>query len=208
MAKRNLFFSAALAGWMIGMGGMIYVGSGRGAVGAVLFAVGLFAVCTRGMALYTGRVGYLIGGTKRDAADLAGIWLGNLLGAVGAGLLYRVAQPNLIYDVAQMAARKLAQSPLQTVALGVFCGLLMYLAVDHYRRSDGMTRYIGIFVCVPAFILAGFEHVVADMFYFAAGLTGWDQLSRAVVFLLLCTVGNSLGAWMIPAWDRLCGQIN
>ena len=61
MKKLELYVSAILAGLMIGVGGAVFIGCGKTPVGAVLFAVGLFTVCAWGMALFTGRVGYLIG---------------------------------------------------------------------------------------------------------------------------------------------------
>ena len=74
----------------------------------------------------------------------------------------------------------------------LFCGILMYLAVSVYREKN---TYIGILFCVPVFILAGFEHSVADLFYFfAAGI-----YSRAAAFYLaLIVLGNLAGGLLFP----------
>ena len=43
----------------------------------------------------------------------------------------------------------------------------MYIAVNSYKTSkDVFGRYIPIFMCVIVFILCGFEHCIANMFYF------------------------------------------
>ena len=43
---------------------------------------------------------------------------------------------------------------------GVLCGILMYTAVWVYKQKNTAAA---IFFCVPVFILAGFEHSIADM---------------------------------------------
>ena len=55
---------------------------------------------------------------------------------------------------------------------------------------------IGIVFCIPAFILSGFEHSIADMFYFAAsGIVSGE----AFLYLVMIVLGNSLGGLLIPA---------
>ena len=87
MKKLELLVSSILAGLLIGMSGAIYLGSGKIPFGAVLFSVALFTICTRGMALFTGRVGYLV--TRHDRmvciGELLVIWLGNLDWMCGDG---------------------------------------------------------------------------------------------------------------------------
>ena len=80
--------------------------------------------------------------------------------------------------------------------------MLMFIAVDHFRTWQGdFGRFLGMLFCIPAFIVAGFEHVVADMFYFALGLSS-EQLGQAALFLIICSLGNSVGAWLIPWGEK------
>lgn len=196
----KLFVSAGLAGVMISAGGMVYLScaaKGQPVAGAVLFAVGLFTVCAYGLALFTGRVGYLTVNPPSYLAELAAVWLGNAAGTLLCGLAARIALPGAAEGAAALTAAKLSQHPVQTVLLGLFCGLLMYIAVDHFRKGAGCGRYLGIVLCVPAFILAGFEHCVADMFYLSAGAST-AQAGACTVFLLLATAGNAAGAVLLP----------
>lgn len=205
MKKLEGFVSALLAGLLISMSGMLYIGSGRSAIGAILFAVGLFTICTRGMALFTGRVGYWLSRSDKVtyAIELMIIWLGNLVSCIVTAIAVAYAKPAYVDVARQMSESKLAQTPVQTWILGVLCGLLMYIAVDHFRKEpQGSSRYFGIFLCVPAFILAGMEHVVADMFYLTLGLHN-GQTMQSIFFILVCSIGNACGAWLIPAWDCL-----
>lgn len=195
---KKLFLSAILAGLMIAIGGTVFISCESTIAGAVFFSVGLFSVCAYGMALFTGRVGYLIGNQPAYLLDLLIIWLGNAIGCVLTGLAVRYSHIAVLPRAQLMVEAKLAQLPLQTVLLGVFCGILMYLAVDNFKNSPNLFgKYLGILLCVPAFILAGFEHCVADMFYVAAG-GSITQFSEIISFLLLATFGNALGSFIIP----------
>lgn len=206
---KKLFLSAVLAGMMIASGGIIYLaclGRGQQAVGAVLFSVGLFTVCVYGLALFTGRVGYLTQNPPRYMLELIVIWLGNAVGTLLCGLAARIAMPAVAQMAEQITQDKLMQQPVQTILLGVLCGVLMYIAVEHFRADRTATRFIGIFLCVPAFILAGFEHCVADLFYFSAG-AAQAQVGACLLFTLCATLGNSLGAILLPLGkaSNICG---
>lgn len=209
MKKLELLVSSVLAGLLIGVSGAIYLGSGKTPFGAVLFSVALFTICTRGMALFTGRVGYLI--TRKDrracVCELLVIWLGNLIGCTVTAMAVAYAKPVDREMACELAAAKLSESPAQIFLLGVMCGLLMYIAVDHFRTWQGdLGRFVGILLCVPAFILAGFEHVVADMFYLALGIQQ-GTVGKIIVFLLICSLGNACGAWLIPIWQELRARL-
>lgn len=81
--------------------------------------------------------------------------------------------------------------------LGIFCGLLMYAAVEGYKRVQNP---LILCFCVAVFILCGFEHCIADMFYYSlAG--GWN--GDVIVRILVITVGNSLGGMLLPLADKL-----
>ena len=99
-----------------------------------------------------------------------------------------------------MVDAKLAQAPLQSVLTGIFCGLLMYTAVAIYKEKG---THLGIFFCVPVFILAGFEHSIANLFYFF--LAGEYSL-RGVVFILLVVLGNTVGGMLVPALRTFAGE--
>jgi formate/nitrite transporter FocA (FNT family) len=76
----------------------------------------------------------------------------------------------------------------QTVARGIGCGILMELAVWSYREKGTV---LGVLFCVPAFILSGFYHSVADAFYY---LVSYDKLGIWVLWIYPITViGNFIG---------------
>jgi len=104
--------------------------------------------------------------------------------------------------VAKMCEIKLADSFSSLLILSFFCGILMYVAVETYRREElaPIFRFATVFLCVAIFILSGYEHVIADMYYFsAAGVWSWNTL----LCVLVLTLGNSLGGWLIPLADKI-----
>ena len=71
----------------------------------------------------------------------------------------------------------------------------MYIAVNNYKKeNDIIGKYITIFMGVMAFILCGFEHCVANMFYFS--IAGVFSL-KVVGYLLIMILGNSVGSILI-----------
>ena len=169
MKTFKLFLSALFAGMAIGIGGTVFLSVNHSVVGAVLFAVGLYAICAHGLHLFTGKVGYVIDEGPGYIAPLAVIWVGNYAGTALTALAVRASRIAAIAErAASMCAVKLGDNLLSLLVLAVFCGLLMFIAVDGYKRTK---HPLILLMCVSAFILCGFEHCVANMFYFSvAGL--------------------------------------
>lgn len=177
---------AFLAGICISIGGCVYLNTDPKWVGAVLFAVGLSTVCAFNLDLYTGKVGYWVGKRPSYGIDLVVILIGNFIGCLFVGLMCP-------YDAAQASVdAKLDLDWYRALFKGIMCGILMYIAVEVYKRRNS---FFGIVFCVPTFILAGFEHSIADMFYFcSAGVYSLEGL----VFILIVIAGNGIGGMLIP----------
>lgn len=191
----RIFLKAAAAGITIGIGGAVYLTLENKVIGAVLFGVGLYTIVLNGLFLYTGKVGYLISAKDKKAYILQLIfaWLGNLAGtALAAAAISATRIRNLGRTAEVICKTKLADTPHSILILAVFCGILMYAAVDGFREKGNP---LILFFCVTVFVLCGFEHCIANMFYFS--LAGAWSL-RAVIYLLLMTLGNSVGGILLP----------
>ena len=179
----NTFALAVLAGIMIGFGGIVFLMCANRLAGAFLFSFGLLTIICQGFALYTGRVGYFRSyGWAEMAATLAGNFVGTYLATV-----------------ASVVAPKLADSSMSVFVLAVGCGAMMFLAVDSYRRSQSW-----LFVILPIviFILSGFEHSIANMFYLSlADAWDWDALR----ITLLAIAGNAVGSWLVNSRNFTLG---
>lgn len=203
MEKVRQFFSAILAGMLIGMGGTVYLSQSNPVVGSFLFAIGLFTIVVFQLHLFTGKIGYTPFQKPVYLIELAITWLGNL---VGTGITAGMVRSSRIYGgmaekVAGIVDAKLADNFLSIFFLAVFCGMLMFIAVDCFRNVQGSTlRFIGVFVPVMVFILSGFEHVIANMYYFSlAGVWSGHCLASVIVM----TLGNAVGGMLIPIYLKV-----
>ena len=189
-----------LAGIMIAVGGSVFLacyGDGallNRAIGAFFFTIALLCICYKGYSLYTGKIGFIPEKHDREAFSIL-LWglLGNLIATVGLGLALRYAIPTLGAPAETICAAKLAQTFGQTLIRGIMCGALMYMAVSVYRDKQTVGA---ILFCVPVFILSGFEHSIANMFYFAAA--GMFFSLESVIYLAVVVLGNSIGGMLMP----------
>lgn len=189
-----------LAGIMIAVGGCVFLacyGDGymlNKAIGAFFFSIALLCICYKGYSLYTGKIGFIPEKHDGEAFSVL-LWglLGNLIATVALGYALRAAIPN-IADVAEtICTAKLTQAWWQTLIRGIFCGILMYLAVSIYRDKKTISA---ILFCVPVFILAGFEHSIANMFYF--GAAGMFFRADVLIYLAIVVAGNTVGGMLMP----------
>lgn len=191
-----------LAGFVITLGATAYLSLESTMAGALMFTVGLFAICSFGWNLFTGKVCYSFGKGPRYIGFLAVVWISNFAGAAAGGALIRLTRLEGVVARAQaVAATKLDDGLLSVFVLAIFCNVLIYIAVEGYRSiENSLGRYLAVFFGVTVFVVCGFEHCVANMYYFtAAGV--WS--GEAIVFILVNTLGNALGGLLIPALTLL-----
>ena len=186
--------SGVAAGICIAVGGTVFLACDNKYAGSLAFAVALLCICYKGYSLFTGKIGFIP--EKHGRAEVSVLlWglLGNLIGTLLCGAAIRYALPLIGAGAEGLAAAKFAsQTAGQTFLRGCFCGVLMYLAVSIFR--DHKTP-VGILFCIPVFILSGFEHSIADMFYFFAAAS---YTLKTAAFLLLVLAGNAVGAMVLP----------
>ena len=198
----NKIASGVCAGILISIGGSVFLSCENKVIGALLFTVALLCICYKGYSLFTGKVGYLPEKADKEAFSvlLLGL-LGNAIGTVCCGFLLRVAVPAIGAAAETLCSGKLETQALwQTFVRAVFCGILMYLAVSIFRDSK---TPLAILFCIPVFILSGFEHSIADLYYFAA--SGIVSL-QAFAFLWVVIVGNSVGGVLLGLLMKLGGK--
>ncbi|MGM9947913.1 formate/nitrite transporter family protein [Floccifex sp.] len=191
------FYLAILAGIAIGIGGTIYLSLDNKVIGALFFAVGLYAICVHGLNLFTGKIGYIIEQKISYCIDLFLIWTGNLLGTWLTSFLLSFTRLSLQESAKIICEIKLNDSLLSLFVLGIFCGLLMFIAVDGYKKCQNPFL---LFICVAVFILCGFEHCIADMFYFSIA-DAWSITT--LIDILIISLGNTIGAIFIPISKKI-----
>ena len=194
----KLIIDGIKAGIMIAIGGSVFLSCENRYIGAILFSVALLCICLKGYSLFTGKVGYLPENHSKEAVKilLCGL-LGNIVSTILLGYAVSFANPALGEAAKVICEAKLSQEALQTFVRAFFCGVLMYMAVSTYREKGTLA---GIFFCVPVFILSGFEHSIANMFYFgASGIINMDS----IIYLAVVIAGNSIGGMAMPILNIL-----
>lgn len=198
MKIHRIFCSSMAAGFCIGLGGAVFLLQAEKLVGAVLFCIGLYTICEMKFHLFTGRVCYALEQPLWSWLQFPVIWLGNWLGTGLAANLLRCTRAGAN---AQKAAQLLVQTKnadtlLSLFVLGVFCNVFVFIAVEGFKSFPlALGKYLAIFVGIPVFIMSGYEHSIADMFYyFMAGQMDQEALLR----LLVITGGNICGG--LAAW--------
>ena len=197
MKRVSEFLDAVLAGICIAIGGTVFLSCDNKVAGALFFCLGLFTICTFGFHLYTGKVGYVFEQPPAYLGFVALVWLGNLVGTGLVGYAIRITRVAGIAEKAMaLSQAKLDDNLLSIFVLSIFCNILMFIAVDGYKNNPHeVGKYIGIFMGVTVFILCGFEHCVANMFYFSVANV-WS--GKAFLYMLVMTLGNACGGVIIP----------
>ena len=153
-------------------------------------------ICIVNMNLYTGKIGYIINNKKSYLLELLLSLLGNFIGTYLVAFLIRNTRYAYLSETArEISMIKINDSIISILILAIFCGILMFLAVDNYKKNKSdFAKYLGIFMCVIVFILSGFEHCIANMFYFSLGSV-WT--TKSLWYILIMIIGNSIGAILI-----------
>ncbi len=193
--------------------------------GACIFPAGLAMVIIAGSELFTGNNLMVIPllAKRVTAGRLLRAWavvyLGNLAGAVliaalavGGGSLDAAAEA-----VLNTAASKTSLAFSDALLRGVLCNILVCAAVwMAMAATSAGGKLLCLYMPVMAFVLCGFEHCVANMFYIPAGLFmamrqggGPEGLGWGAFFLknlLPVTLGNMLGGCGLGAalWAAYC----
>ena len=189
------------AGILISLGCAAYLSCDNKYAGAALFSLALMCICMLGYNLYTGKICYMVEDHGKEALSrlLLGL-LGNLIGTLVFGIILRYSIPSLVDASLLICRNKLNESFFSALARGFMCGILIYLSVDIYRKYK---RVIGILIMIPAFILSGFEHSIANMCYFTvSGIVSFE----AFVYIWIIILGNTLGGIIIPLLQRIGGN--
>ena len=189
----DILLRAILTGFAIGIGGAVYLSCDNKYVGSFLFGTGLFVILCFGFNLFTGKVGYAVENKPAYIIDLLVIWLGNLIGTSAMGAMLLFTRISGIGDkAAELCAVKLSDSVPSILILAFFCGMLMFIAADGFKTVENpVGKMLMIFLPVMVFILSGYEHCVANMFYFNLA----DAYSlKSLLYILVMAAGNGVGA--------------
>lgn len=183
-----------LAGIMIGLAGWVYLKLDRSIVGACLFSLGLISVFSLELNLYTGKVG---GSSWFKDLYLVRVLMMNLAGVLFIGLISRL-DDNVVRNAEMIIYNKTNIDIIKSLWLSIFCGLIIELSVQLYKRHK---NYITTILCVVLFISCGFEHCIANAYYIIVA----NADITAILYLCLWIAGNAIGGKFL---NQLCSRIS
>ena len=184
---------------------------------SLLFPFGLGMVILMGAELFTGNCLIAISVLEKKATwagmlkNWVLVYLGNFVGAVLVAAacaytgVFNASASGFALSTLKTAAAKCALSFPSALVLGIACNVLVCLGVlCSMTAKDTTGKILGAFLPVALFVLCGFEHSVANMYYIPAGLfaqsiPGYAALAaEAGLDLSALTWGNFLLGNLVP----------
>jgi formate transporter len=228
----SLFLLGLLAGGFIALGAMYYTlvasdptlgFAAKRVLGGVVFSLGLLLVVVAGAELFTGNNLLVMAWADRKltSSELLRNWglalLANFLGAFGLALLVLYSgHPGMNAQLVREQYISIAQAKLSlpfasAFFSGVLCNALVCLAVWMAQAGRSVIdKAVAILFPVSAFVAAGFEHCVANMYLIPLGILLSDTNTPAtsgpllnwanfIASLLPVVLGNIAGGSILVA---------
>lgn len=190
------------------------------AAGAFVFPIGLMMVLVAGSELFTGNCLLVIpvlegeGTMSMMFRNWLFVYIGNLIGglmvaaACTYGHVYSLFDQQLAASVVTTAAGKVSLSFGDALIRGILCNVLVCVAVwISFAAKELAGKILGLMLPVAAFVLCGFEHSVANMYFISSGIMtssvygieadGLTWGSMFVNNLIPVTLGNIIGGSLI-----------
>lgn len=204
----GMFIALAGAGASVASAAMTNASASRIA-SALVFPAGLALVVCTGAELFTGNCLMMISALQKRISvgglfkNLLFVYLGNLIGAIFVAILFVYGHIPSLYggDLAQVllntAVSKVTLTLPEMLCRAVLCNVLVCIAVWAAMSSEQVSgKILALYPPVAIFILCGFEHCIANMFYIPAGLMIMGEYGLAAEGL---TIGNFILNNLIPA---------
>lgn len=235
-----MFMLSILAGAFISLGAIFATTVSAGAAGilpygltrllsGLVFCLGLILVVVGGAELFTGNNLIMMAWASGKVSTVALlrnwaiVYLGNFVGSIGTAFLmilskqYTFGSGAVGVAALNIANSKVSLEFVQAIALGILCNALVCLAVWlTYSARSTIDKIVAIIFPISAFVGAGFEHSIANMYFIPYGLLvkGFDptfattsgldltRLTWGAFFLnnlLPVTIGNIIGGGLLVA---------
>lgn len=192
MRVKDVFIDSVYAGMCIALGGFASVGLQKPFNG-IIFSVGLVMIIFLGLQLFTGNV-------LRAKEDFSWemlwkfwglVYVGNFIGCfLSAWIVILSGFP--LEAAAAIATTKADLPFMEAFWRGIFCNVLVCIAayLGKSIQAPSAGKILIIMLPVTLFVISGYEHSVADMFYFSIGKTSFFNL-------IPITIGNIVGGLLV-----------
>jgi len=238
--KLKMFALSLLAGAFIALGAVFATTTSTGAAGVLtygvtktlvglVFCLGLVLVVVGGAELFTGNNLIVMAWAGRKVSSRALfqnwviVYIGNFFGAMGVAILmllskqYTFANGAVGQTALNIANSKIQYDFGQAVVLGILCNILVCLAVWlTFSARTTIDKIVAIIFPIAAFVAAGFEHSIANMYFIPIGIliknfdpvytastgvdvSGLSWSSFIISNLIPVTIGNIIGGSLFVA---------
>ncbi len=230
MGPRNTMMLSIMAGAFIGAGAIFATTVATGASGqltygvtklliGLVFCLGLILVVIAGAELFTGNNLIIMAWADKHITTLQVlrnwtlVYIGNFIGSIlTAGLMFLTKQYTFNGGAVGLTALNIAHGKtnlefVQAIALGIMCNVLVCLAVWLCFSARTTTdKILSIIFPITAFVAAGFEHSVANMYFIPMGLfikmgaptSFWQAIGKTAADFPTLTWGNFFIANLLP----------
>ena len=219
----SLLLLGVLAGAFIGLGALMFTLVASDAslgfaaqrlLGGLVFSLGLLLVVVAGAELFTGNnliaMAWASGlvSSRELLRNWAWVALANLVGAAGMALLVWLSghaamnQGAVGRTVVALATAKVQLPWAEAFCRGVLCNVLVCMAVwMAFAGRSVMDRAVAVVFPVTAFVAAGFEHSIANLYLFPLAMLLGAPLSVGDLLgnLLPVVAGNIVGGSVLVA---------
>ena len=196
--------------------GIADVGVAKLVTGAI-FPIGLMMVVLLGTELFTGNALMVTAVIDKEITvgqllrNWVIVYIGNFIGAILMAVLMAffgqldIGAGSLAVYSAKIAAAKCSLPWINALVLGIFCNLMVCIAIYLGNTAhDTAGKILGIFFPIFGFVIAGFEHCVANMYYIPAGIFASinpaysDLIAQAGINTSVLDFGTFITANLIP----------
>ncbi len=218
----SMFMLSVLAGAFIALGAIFATTVMAGAstmlpygvirlLGGSVFSLGLILVVVAGAELFTGNNLIVMAWASRKIStrllvkNWVVVYFGNFVGSLAtAGVMYLTGQFAFGNGAVGLVALTTADAKtkldfVQAIALGIMCNSLVCLAVWlSYSARSAVDRVVTIIPPIAAFVTAGFEHSIANMYFVPIGLL----IKAAAPASFWTSIGKTAADYPTLTWDR------
>lgn len=220
----SLFIKAFMSGMFIAFGALgsqvINAATGTSFMGAFIFPVGLILVVCTGSELFTGDclMAMAVADKKITLSGMVRtlviVYIWNFIGSLFVVFLALFGKMPAMLDgklgetMMKTAASKTSLLPAVSFSKGVLCNILVCAAVlVSIKTGDTVGKMLAAYFPVMLFVLCGFEHSIANMYFIPMGqVLGKIDVGLLFYNLIPVTLGNIVGGVLFALGMYCCNR--
>ena len=186
-----------MAAFYVALGAICFLIVPNSIVASCFFSVGILLVVNFHNLLLTRVVPLSVYDKEYNFLDILITIIGNLVGSTIAGVMISITRSGTIVSekLQLVVDTRLNDNFLSIFVLAIFCGMLVAYSCLTVKKH-GNNTFAGIFYCwffVSTFVLCGYEHVVADAFFFVTYYILFEFKLSMLLILVTVLIGNIMG---------------